>query len=82
MNTFRSDGAWLGGWTVFFFAWFLGYAPMMAMFVSRISRGRTIREIVTAVAVIAPVVTTFWFTIVGGTGMFEECKMRVLYPNH
>ncbi|GGK05105.1 glycine/betaine ABC transporter [Lentibacillus kapialis] len=74
MNTFRSDKAWLGGWTVFFFAWFLGYAPMMAMFVSRISRGRTIREIVTAVAVIAPVVTTFWFTIVGGTGIFQEMQ--------
>ncbi|HLR67078.1 BCCT family transporter [Virgibacillus alimentarius] len=74
MNTFRSDGAWLGGWTVFFFAWFIGYGPMMAMFVSRISRGRTIREIVTAVAVIAPIVTAFWFTVVGGTGIFQEIK--------
>ncbi|WP_449355295.1 BCCT family transporter [Virgibacillus natechei] len=72
MSTFTSDGAWLGGWTVFFFAWFLGYAPMMALFVSRISRGRTVREIVTAIAVIAPVVATFWFTIVGGTGIAGE----------
>lgn len=72
MSTFRSDEAWLGGWTVFFFAWFLGYGPMMSIFVSRISRGRTIREIVTAVAVIAPVVTTFWFTVVGGTGISQE----------
>ncbi|WP_234032337.1 BCCT family transporter [Lentibacillus cibarius] len=72
MNTFRGDKAWLSGWTVFFFAWFLGYGPMMAIFVGRISRGRTIREIVTAVAVIAPVVTTFWFTVVGGTGIFQE----------
>ncbi len=72
LNTFRGDGAWLGLWTVFFFAWFIGYGPMMAMFVSRISRGRTIRELVTAVAVIAPVVTTFWFTVVGGTGIFAE----------
>lgn len=74
MNTFRSDGAWLGVWTVFFFAWFIGYGPMMAMFVSRISRGRTIRELVTTVAVIAPIVTTFWFTVVGGAGIFEEMK--------
>lgn len=72
MSTFRGDSAWLGGWTVFFFAWFMGYGPMMAIFVSRISRGRTIREIVTAVAVIAPVVTTFWFTVIGGTGIFQE----------
>ncbi|MEN1968833.1 BCCT family transporter [Lentibacillus sp. N15] len=72
MNTFRSDGAWLGSWTVFFFAWFIGYGPMMAMFVSRISRGRTIRQIVTTVAIIAPVITTFWYTVVGGTGIFKE----------
>src|SRR5690625_3140749 len=37
-NTFRSDEAWLSMWTVFFFAWFIGYGPMMAVFTSRISR--------------------------------------------
>ncbi len=74
-NTYRGDEAWLGLWTVFFFAWFIGYGPMMAVFASRISRGRTIRELVLAVAVIAPVVTTFWFTVVGGTGIFQELKL-------
>jgi choline-glycine betaine transporter len=74
MSTYRSDSAWLGGWTVFFFAWFIGYGPMMAMFVSRISRGRTIRELVTTVAVVAPVIATFWFTVVGGAGIFKEIK--------
>src|SRR5699024_1216277 len=71
-NTFRSDEAWLGSWTVFFFAWFIGYGPMMAIFTARISRGRTIRELVLAVAIIAPVIATFWFTVVGGTGIFQE----------
>ncbi|WP_271398268.1 BCCT family transporter [Salinicoccus roseus] len=72
MSTYRGNDDWLNGWTVFFFAWFLGYGPMMAIFTTRISRGRTIREIVMAVAIIAPVVTTFWFTVVGGTGIFQE----------
>lgn len=45
---------------------------MMAVFVARISRGRTIRQLVTSVAVIAPIITTFWFTVVGGTGIFQE----------
>src|SRR5699024_3964145 len=75
LNTFRGDEAWLGGWTVFFFAWFIGYGPMMALFTSRISRGRTLRELVLAVAVIAPVVTTFWFTVVGGTGISQEINV-------
>lgn len=74
-NTFRSDEVWLSSWTVFFFAWFIGYGPMMAVFSARISRGRTIRELIIAVAVIAPIITTFWFTVVGGTGIFQELKL-------
>src|SRR5699024_11434360 len=38
-------------------------------------RGRTLRELVLAVAVIAPVVTTFWFTVVGGTGISQEINV-------
>lgn len=75
LNTFRRDQAWMGAWTVFFFAWFIGYGPMMALFTSRISRGRTLRELVIAVAIIAPIVTTFWFTVVGGTGIFNELQV-------
>ena len=72
MATFRADTAWLDWWTVFFWGWFLGYGPLMAMFVARISRGRTIREMITLISIIAPVITCFWFTIVGGSGIFFE----------
>lgn len=72
MATFRADTAWLSNWTVFFWGWFLGYGPLMAMFIARISNGRQIREIIIAVSVIAPIVTTFWFTIVGGSGIAFE----------
>jgi len=44
----------------------------MAMFVARISRGRTIRELVLIISVVAPVITCFWFTIVGGSGLSFE----------
>ncbi|MFP3394544.1 BCCT family transporter, partial [Brevibacillus sp. SIMBA_076] len=64
--------AWLGSWTIFFWGWFIGYGPMMAILVSRISRGRTIREIIVAIGIIAPIITTFWFTILGGSGVFYE----------
>ncbi|MHA6261287.1 BCCT family transporter [Sporosarcina sp. CAU 1771] len=72
MSTFRGDSVWLGSWTVFFWGWFLGYGPMMAIFISTITRGRTIRELILAVSITAPIVTTFWFTVVGGSGMFYE----------
>ncbi|MCG5528649.1 MULTISPECIES: BCCT family transporter [Halorhodospira] len=72
MATFREDPAWLDWWTVFFWGWFMGYGPLMAIFVARISRGRTIRQIVLAMSVLAPVATCFWFAIVGGSGIAFE----------
>lgn len=63
---------WMKWWTVFFFAWFIGYAPLMAIFVARISRGRTIRQMVIAVAVLAPIATTIWFTLMGGSGIYFQ----------
>ncbi|MEF1281292.1 BCCT family transporter [Vibrio fortis] len=72
MATYRGDEGWLSWWTVFFWGWFLGYGPMMAIFIARISRGRNIRQIVTTISVVAPLVTCFWFTIVGGSGLAFE----------
>ncbi|WP_272914947.1 BCCT family transporter [Sediminibacillus terrae] len=72
MSTYQGDQAWLGAWTVFFWGWFLGYGPMMAIFISRISRGRTIRELIIAVAIVAPLISNFWFTVVGGSGIDAE----------
>ncbi|PRO65504.1 BCCT family transporter [Alkalicoccus urumqiensis] len=72
LSLYRSDAGWLSFWTLFFWGWFIGYAPMMAVFISRISRGRTIRELVMAVAIIAPLITNFWFSVVGGSGIFYE----------
>jgi len=72
MATFRADTAWLDWWTVFFWGWFLGYGPLMAIFVARISRGRTIRQMISLISILAPVITCVWFTIIGGTGLSFE----------
>lgn len=72
MTAQTAPGWWMQWWTVFFFAWFLGYGPLMALFVARISRGRTIREMVLAVAVLAPIATTIWFTLLGGSGIYYQ----------
>ncbi|MBU2888168.1 BCCT family transporter [Celeribacter halophilus] len=78
MALYRGDAGvfgapgWLGWWTVFFWGWFMGYGPLMAMFIARVSRGRSIRSIIIMLSIIAPIVTNFWFTIVGGTGIAME----------
>lgn len=74
LSLYRGDAEWLSFWTIFFWAWFIGYGPMMAIFISRISHGRTVRELFLAVIVIAPLVTNFWFSVVGGTGIFFELQ--------
>jgi choline-glycine betaine transporter len=78
MSMYRGDAAlfgapgWLGWWTVFFWGWFLGYGPLMAIFIARVSRGRSIRSIILMLSIIAPLVTNFWFSIIGGTGIALE----------
>ncbi|WP_188943820.1 BCCT family transporter [Virgibacillus salexigens] len=74
MSMFRGDEAWLSFWTIFFWGWFIGYAPMLIVFISRISRGRTIRELIIGVSIVAPIVSNFWFSIVGGTGVHFEME--------
>ncbi|KOO04625.1 BCCT family transporter [Vibrio nereis] len=72
MALFRGDTGWLSWWTVFFWGWFIGYGPMMAIFIARISRGRTIRQLILSVSIAAPLITCFWFSIVGGSGLAFE----------
>lgn len=81
ISLFRGDADWLGWWTVFYWGWFLGYGPMMAIFIARISRGRSIREIIMAVGVIAPIVTNLWFTVLGGAGIYYELQNKGAVSN-
>ncbi|MFC2947475.1 BCCT family transporter [Virgibacillus sediminis] len=74
MSMYRGDEGWLSFWTIFFWGWFIGYAPMLIVFISRISRGRTIRELIIAVSIVAPIVNNFWFSVVGGTGVHFEME--------
>ena len=74
MMLFRGDAEWLGYWTVFFAGWFIGYGPLMAIFIARISRGRTVRQIYVGATVLPTVVTSVWFTALGGSGLWLEIQ--------
>ncbi|WP_350431873.1 BCCT family transporter [Shewanella sp. H8] len=65
-NSGREDTSWLHGWTVFYWAWWIAYAPFFGMFVARISRGRTVREFLACVMIIPTLVTTAWMSFFGG----------------
>lgn len=74
MSLTRENDSWLGWWTLFFWGWFISFVPSMAIFVARISKGRTVRELVIAVAITAPIATNIWFATLGGSGIFYELQ--------
>ena len=72
----REDEAWFQGWTVFYWAWWISWSPFVGMFIARVSRGRTVREFVTAVLIIPTVITAIWMSGFGGTAL-EQIQQGV-----
>ncbi|MCT4607407.1 MAG: BCCT family transporter [Marinisporobacter sp.] len=63
------DNSWIGGWRIFYWAWWIAWAPFVGTFIARISKGRTIREFVFGV-IVAPSLASFvWFAAFGTLGM-------------
>lgn len=60
---------WIGGWTIFYWGWWLAWAPFVGLFIARISRGRTIREFIIGVMLIPTVFTLFWMTVFGNSAI-------------
>ena len=65
----REDQAWMHGWTVFYWAWWISWSPFVGMFIARISRGRTVREFLTAVLIVPTLVTVLWMSVFGGVAI-------------
>ncbi|WP_405118397.1 BCCT family transporter [Pseudomonas leptonychotis] len=65
-------GQWQGWWTIFYWGWWIAWAPFVGMFIARISKGRTLREFVLGVLIAPTVLATFWITIFGNTAIFIE----------
>jgi len=64
--------AWIGSWTLFYWAWWISWSPFVGMFIARVSRGRTVREFVIAVLFIPAGFTFLWMTVFGNTAIFID----------
>jgi len=60
---------WIGGWTLFYWGWWIAWSPFVGMFIARISRGRTLREFIMGVLLVPTVFTFLWMTIFGNTAI-------------
>lgn len=82
LNVFKSDGVegseafrlaqWQGWWPVFYWAWWIAFAPFVGLFLARISRGRTIREFILGALIVPSLMCFVWFAWAGGTAIDLE----------
>ncbi|MHC6177684.1 BCCT family transporter [Glutamicibacter sp. X7] len=64
--------SWFSSWTVFYWGWWIAWAPFVGIFIARISRGRTVRQFVFGVLLVPTLVGFLWFSIMGGSGIFRQ----------
>ncbi len=64
--------AWIGDWTIFYWAWWFSWTPFVGLFIARISRGRTVRQVAATGVLASTGITIPWFATMGGTAIFLQ----------
>lgn len=72
LTPFAEDNSWVQGWTIFYWAWWISWAPFVGTFIARVSRGRTIREFILGVLLVPTIFGALWFSVFGGTAISLE----------
>jgi len=75
----QKDSGWQNWWTAFYWPWWMTWGPFVGMFIARISRGRTIRELIAGALLVPTLVTAIWMSIVGGSALKVEQNARHAY---
>lgn len=70
-DAFEQRG-WAGGWTIFYWAWWIAWGPFVGQFIARISKGRTVKEFILGVLFVPTLFSFIWLTIFGGTALYLE----------
>ena len=61
--------SWQASWTVFYWGWWISWSPFVGMFVARISKGRTVRELLTGIIFLPSLLCFLWFSVFGGAAL-------------
>lgn len=69
LNVNQLDSGWAQGWTIFYWAWWISWSPFVGMFIAKISKGRTIKEFITAVLFVPTILSILWLGIFGSTAL-------------
>ena len=69
ISPFGKGEKWIASWTLFYWAWWIAWAPFVGMFIARVSRGRTIKEFVVGVLIVPTLGTCLWMSVFGGSAL-------------
>jgi len=75
MNTWSdafTNSGFVENWTVFYWAWWIAYAPFVGLFVTRISRGRTLRQVIFGMIGYGTLGGGLFYMIIGNYGLSLE----------
>lgn len=84
-----TNNLWNKTWRIFYWSWWIAWAPFVGLFIARISKGRTIREFILGVVIIPSIGSLFWFSVFGTIGIsfarkgiliIEELEKIVINP--
>lgn len=70
------DSQWQNSWTAYYWPWWMTWAPFVGMFIARISRGRTIRELIGGALIVPTLICFIWIAVFGGSALKVEQKAR------
>ncbi len=66
------DSGFPQDWTIFYWAWWLAFAPSVGLFIARISRGRTIRGMVMGSMFFGTFGCFLFFMVLGNYGLYLQ----------
>ena len=72
-----TDSGFVENWTVFYWAWWIAYAPFVGLFVTRISRGRTLRQVIFGMLGFGTLGAGLFYMIFGNFGLYLEMQGTV-----
>jgi choline/glycine/proline betaine transport protein len=67
-----TDPEWQADWTLFYWVWWISWSPFVGIFAARISRGRTVREMIAGMLLAPTLLGFLWFSAFGGTALSQE----------
>ncbi|MFB4167644.1 BCCT family transporter [Virgibacillus sp. JSM 102003] len=85
LTPFDMDDSWIQDWTIFYWAWWIAWAPFVGTFIARVSKGRTIREFVLGVLLVPTIFGALWFSVFGGSAInlehFQGAEIQQVVDN-